>query len=54
MPMTEKPKTRRKKPIRFGSQRRDYILDRNIVIDRKTGKTADPKRVLNGDLDVLR
>lgn len=34
--------------------RRTYVLDKNIVRDHQTNKTAEPKRVLNGDLDILR
>lgn len=34
--------------------RRTYVLDRNEVKDHQTGKTAEPKRVLDGDLDILK
>jgi hypothetical protein len=34
--------------------RRTYVLDRNEVKDHQSGKTVEPKRVLDGDLDILK
>lgn len=48
-------KTRRTKPLKFGGvSRRSYVLDRNEAIDHRTGKTAQAKRILDGDIEALR
>lgn len=49
-------KSRVKSKLGFGTtrKRRSYYLDTNMVIDHVTGKTATPKVVLGGDLDILR
>lgn len=47
-------KPRKTQPIKFGGlPRRSYVLDRDEVIDYRTGKTARASDVLEGKLEAL-
>ena len=45
---------RQMKANAFGSQVRSYVLDRNEVIDHRTGKRAEASAVLNGNVNLIR
>ncbi len=47
-------KPRQKKRVDFGSQIRSYVLDRDEVVDHRTGKRASARAVLEGNVDLLR
>lgn len=44
---------RQTKPNAFGSQIRSYVMDRNEVIDHRTGKRADVMDVLSGKVELI-
>ena len=48
-----KLKVRVKTPIEFGRQIRSYVLDRNEVVDHRTGVRARATDTLNGNLSVF-
>ena len=42
-------------PIRSARQRRTYFLDRNEVVDHRTGKrSSEAKRIIDGELELIK